>query len=286
MDSLSCRGRLSPDLRRLLFRRERACPLPHRRYRQQRRVMDPRLLLGEPMGQSWLQLAELALAFVLSASIGLEREIRQKSAGLRTYTLVGFSSALVMLVSKYGFTNILESGPGRARSLAYRGADRVGHRLHRRRPHFCSKGYRSGSDDGGDCLADRRGRDGMRGRASDPGHRGDFWPFHRGLCVSFNRAPTAKIALGAVVAANFLSGRSRRPSRGARDLHPKRILGESRGSRAGSFPRNGLRARSRRRDLERGATRSATIGLRRQRASSRCAWKSVARSRSPDSPSG
>jgi putative Mg2+ transporter-C (MgtC) family protein len=72
--------------------------------------MDPRLLLGEPTGQSWLQLAELALAFVLSASIGLEREIRQKSAGLRTYTLVGFSSALVMLVSKYGFTDILESG--------------------------------------------------------------------------------------------------------------------------------------------------------------------------------
>jgi putative Mg2+ transporter-C (MgtC) family protein len=60
------------------------------------------------MGQSWVQLAELALAFILSASIGLEREIRQKSAGLRTYTLVG----LVMLVSKYGFTNILESGIG------------------------------------------------------------------------------------------------------------------------------------------------------------------------------
>jgi putative Mg2+ transporter-C (MgtC) family protein len=72
--------------------------------------MDPRLLLGESIGQSWVQLTELALAFILSASIGLEREIRQKSAGLRTYTLVGFSSALVMLVSKYGFTNILESG--------------------------------------------------------------------------------------------------------------------------------------------------------------------------------
>jgi len=69
-----------------------------------------RLLLGEPTGQSWVQLGELAPAFVLSASIGLEREIRQKSAGLRTYTLVGFSSALVMLVSKYGFTDILESG--------------------------------------------------------------------------------------------------------------------------------------------------------------------------------
>jgi putative Mg2+ transporter-C (MgtC) family protein len=73
-------------------------------------VTDFRPLLGEPMGQSWVQLAELALAFLLSASIGLEREIRQKSAGLRTYTLVGFSSALVMLVSKYGFTDTLESG--------------------------------------------------------------------------------------------------------------------------------------------------------------------------------
>jgi putative Mg2+ transporter-C (MgtC) family protein len=72
--------------------------------------MDFRLLLGEPTGQGWVQLAELALAFILSASIGLEREMRQKSAGLRTYTLVGFSSALVMLVSKYGFTDILESG--------------------------------------------------------------------------------------------------------------------------------------------------------------------------------
>jgi putative Mg2+ transporter-C (MgtC) family protein len=60
-------------------------------------------------GQGWLQLTELGLAFVLSALIGVEREIRHKSAGLRTYTLVGFSAALIMLVSKYGFTNILVS---------------------------------------------------------------------------------------------------------------------------------------------------------------------------------
>jgi putative Mg2+ transporter-C (MgtC) family protein len=62
------------------------------------------------MGQGWYQLAELGLAFVLSASIGLEHEVRQKSAGLRTYTLVGFSSALIMLVSKYGVTNVLDTG--------------------------------------------------------------------------------------------------------------------------------------------------------------------------------
>jgi putative Mg2+ transporter-C (MgtC) family protein len=60
-------------------------------------------------GQGWLQIVELAVAFALSALIGLEREIRHKSAGLRTYTLVGFSAALIMLVSKYGFMNILSN---------------------------------------------------------------------------------------------------------------------------------------------------------------------------------
>jgi putative Mg2+ transporter-C (MgtC) family protein len=61
----------------------------------------------EQAGQGWVQLGELGLAFLLSALIGLEREIRHKSAGLRTYTLVGFGAALIMLVSKYGFMNIL-----------------------------------------------------------------------------------------------------------------------------------------------------------------------------------
>ncbi len=61
-------------------------------------------------GQGWLQLTELTLAFVLSALVGVEREIRQKSAGLRTHTLVGVSAALIMLVSKYGFMDVLANG--------------------------------------------------------------------------------------------------------------------------------------------------------------------------------
>jgi putative Mg2+ transporter-C (MgtC) family protein len=61
-------------------------------------------------GQGWLQLAELMLAFLLSALVGVEREIRQKSAGLRTHTLVGVSAALIMLVSKYGFMDVLANG--------------------------------------------------------------------------------------------------------------------------------------------------------------------------------
>ena len=55
-------------------------------------------------------LALLGLAFLLSSVIGLERELRQKSAGLRTHTLVGVGAALFMLVSKFGFTDVVSTG--------------------------------------------------------------------------------------------------------------------------------------------------------------------------------
>jgi putative Mg2+ transporter-C (MgtC) family protein len=66
--------------------------------------------MASPWGRAGSSSLNSLSRSILSASIGLKPETRQKSAGLRTYTLVGFSSALVMLVSKYGFTNILESG--------------------------------------------------------------------------------------------------------------------------------------------------------------------------------
>lgn len=65
---------------------------------------------GEPSGQGWLQIGELAVAWILSALIGFERELKQKAAGVRTYTVVGFGAALFMLVSKYGFTDVLMPG--------------------------------------------------------------------------------------------------------------------------------------------------------------------------------
>jgi putative Mg2+ transporter-C (MgtC) family protein len=60
-----------------------------------------------PSGQGLKQIGELALAFALSSLIGLEREWRQKSAGLRTHTLVGFGAALFLLISKYGFSDVV-----------------------------------------------------------------------------------------------------------------------------------------------------------------------------------
>jgi putative Mg2+ transporter-C (MgtC) family protein len=59
-------------------------------------------------GEGWRQAGELGLALLLSAAVGLEREVRQKNAGLRTHTLVGVGAALFMLISKYGFTDVLQ----------------------------------------------------------------------------------------------------------------------------------------------------------------------------------
>lgn len=49
----------------------------------------------------------IILAGVLAGAIGLERELRSKEAGLRTHFLVGVGSALIMIVSQYGFSDVL-----------------------------------------------------------------------------------------------------------------------------------------------------------------------------------
>ncbi len=68
------------------------------------------MTLARSACQGWQQIGELGLAFVLSSLIGLEREWRQKSAGLRTHTLVGVGAALFILISKYGFNDVLSEG--------------------------------------------------------------------------------------------------------------------------------------------------------------------------------
>ncbi|HTK61024.1 MAG TPA: MgtC/SapB family protein [Pseudonocardia sp.] len=66
--------------------------------------------LAAANGQGWLQVGELMLAFALSSVVGLEREFRGKSAGMRTHCIVGTASALMMLVSKYGFGDVVAAG--------------------------------------------------------------------------------------------------------------------------------------------------------------------------------
>jgi putative Mg2+ transporter-C (MgtC) family protein len=65
---------------------------------------------GIPQNQGWTQFSQLLLSFVLSSVIGVERELRQKSAGLRTHALVGVGTTLFMEVSKYGFADVLPTG--------------------------------------------------------------------------------------------------------------------------------------------------------------------------------
>jgi putative Mg2+ transporter-C (MgtC) family protein len=55
-------------------------------------------------------LLRLAVAALLGGVIGLERELDEKAAGLRTHMLVSLGSALFTLVSAYGFREFLEHG--------------------------------------------------------------------------------------------------------------------------------------------------------------------------------
>jgi putative Mg2+ transporter-C (MgtC) family protein len=58
-----------------------------------------------------ITLGEIALRLIVAAAltgaVGLEREWRERAAGLRTHVLVGVGSALFTLVSAYGFNEFL-----------------------------------------------------------------------------------------------------------------------------------------------------------------------------------
>jgi putative Mg2+ transporter-C (MgtC) family protein len=71
-------------------------------------LADPPFFGGP--GQGTRQIIELFAAFALTSLIGMEREIQGKSAGVRTQTIVGTAAALILLVSKYGFSDVLQDG--------------------------------------------------------------------------------------------------------------------------------------------------------------------------------
>ncbi len=54
----------------------------------------------------------LVLASIIGGLIGLEREAQNRPAGLRTHVLVTVGSALVMLISMYGFKGLGYEGAG------------------------------------------------------------------------------------------------------------------------------------------------------------------------------
>lgn len=56
---------------------------------------------------TWEFILRLFIAGILGAIIGLDREYRAKEAGYRTHFLVSLGSALIMIVSQYGFEQVL-----------------------------------------------------------------------------------------------------------------------------------------------------------------------------------
>lgn len=55
----------------------------------------------------WDFIIRLCVAGLCGTVIGLDREYRVKDAGFRTHFLVALGSALIMIVSQYGFADIL-----------------------------------------------------------------------------------------------------------------------------------------------------------------------------------
>ena len=55
----------------------------------------------------WDFILRLFIAGVLGAVVGLDREYRAKEAGYRTHFLVSLGSALIMIVSQYGFQQVI-----------------------------------------------------------------------------------------------------------------------------------------------------------------------------------
>ncbi len=63
-----------------------------------------------PMMEQLELILRLFVASICGAAIGLERENHMKTAGIRTHLIVSLASALMMVVSKYGFFDLVEKG--------------------------------------------------------------------------------------------------------------------------------------------------------------------------------
>ena len=71
-------------------------------------------------------LLRIFLAMILGMIIGNERKNRMKSAGMRTHALVALGSALMMVVSKYGFTDTVQGDGARLAAQVVSGVGFLG----------------------------------------------------------------------------------------------------------------------------------------------------------------
>lgn len=79
-----------------------------------------------PWGNLILCAIAVLLSIVLCGLVGLEREKRGRSAGLRTHLLVGVGSAIIMIISIYGFPNSGSRDPARLAAQVITGVGFLG----------------------------------------------------------------------------------------------------------------------------------------------------------------
>lgn len=71
-------------------------------------------------------LFRIVLSTILGLLIGHERKNRNKSAGIRTHAIVALGAALIMVVSKYGFTDIPDYDAARVAAQVVSGVGFLG----------------------------------------------------------------------------------------------------------------------------------------------------------------
>jgi len=67
----------------------------------------------------------LGLALVLSAVVGFERSLADKPAGIRTHILVGFGSAIFMIVAEFGGLDAGRAAAGVITGIGFLGAGTI-----------------------------------------------------------------------------------------------------------------------------------------------------------------
>lgn len=74
----------------------------------------------------WIYLLRIFVACLCGGIIGVERTLRQKDAGFRTHIIVALGSALMMVISKYGFADSIDFDAARVASNIITGISFLG----------------------------------------------------------------------------------------------------------------------------------------------------------------
>src|SRR6476661_6793083 len=70
------------------------------------------LLASSTLGD-WEAVGRLAIAAGLGAAVGIEREVREREAGIRTHLLVALGACLFTIIGAYGFSDFSGVDPTR-----------------------------------------------------------------------------------------------------------------------------------------------------------------------------